>query len=1547
QMTFAHWANVAAQKFDYTIDPTLTFSNELNKQRTADSAAALYFDLGTIPAGGEKSFSTFYGVTANLKNRDNQVLINTTAPAKLQFNESRTAYIGSGGAADNLIRINSTVSNPILQGVNYKKLAVVVYAIGFTTQRQTDGGTWIPYNNNDPLYTDIVDFAAGQNLTTFFDFKFEPRDNHELGSFVTRVYNMDPAVNELGVYAEDYELGETTNYIFIPAKDPSLPSITLHGMEPSISYNDERRFLTVSGAGMSFFANGLQAIELRGENQNYSVPTDNLTIAADTKSVSVLLEDYMAPGPYQLCFLWDGNQPDDVPNLFTSSAMRVHMTSDESYRSDKYGILTVQRDTGAKYKIVPYKDEADFAGADGRNDATGYDPEDLIFTFRGELIKDKTENLYRMAGKDKDININHILNYRGSDFVVTQSASGTVEVLMNGKLTTIGANTTVRSGSAAFKLNAGTNYVVPEYDSRGTIVEGDSLGANEEYIELMWNNAVDALQTIGGFLIDLKYGLMGKIQDANNPGKTYDIISFGGGLDLSFMTPGGAKTARENKTKDASWDLSDINGNSGLEPWRQPEASEKAPTTEAVHQLEAGATVHDVLYGQNGKKTGHIGINMDAHLQLPQIVSFLPARMSGDLSINTIGGYRVGIEGEADAANFSLAFALVIKSNPSGAPIPDKLFFSIGGFEPGINVDSLGIFWVTGGGGGFDNLYDTIYGTDGIPPFKLLLNVQFDIFKIMTGAADLELSLRAFSIRLSDVSLKMIKNARFLDGGGVSATWYPNFDLSVYANVNFLQVFKGNFSLVANEKLFEMMIRVALSLPADIPLVGGMEVASAELGGGTEKLWGSVALLGFVKVGFVYWWDSGDLKITSSGASSRTLMAFRAMTAPTPVGTDPETGETRYVSVGGNLVYITGNVPDQSLTKGQFAALKSSAPPSAPSMQRTRGLVPTNIISNPEQSSHVITFGEPSGDYILTVSRADGQALSPDFAGVAKMWNNGAAYPLSFYQKPNLIAGLGTGEELTDAEKAAIGAAAANANVNVVGNVAYIVIPKAKQTNPQFLLEFADGGAYDVGAVLASPISELTGQTAVADGGRLKVDWTGEALDTATVSVSISDVPDADGILLAKDIPAKNLSAEIALPDTVASGNYTVRLTLIDEGTCYASYNVGGAVSITDAKAPTAPASASLVNAGNDKLRVMIADDFAKDKLEGYYVDVYEDGLLKEAAVYYSKEQAAGGQILIGGRYDVPETEEYIEGGETKYRQKTDESGAGLYRTIGFTPGRQYSVKVRAGASETTDEGDVYHYSAYVMSSAEALVGATPPTLAVTASGAVAGIEGADFGLASGTNSFILSANEPVKGTLTVDGASGATYTFDGGYQTEWQQELALPDGLHTLEFDAADAEGNRSIFQTTVSVDTAAPSLMLESPINGGVFTGGEILIKGAPEQDARYTFLLDGAVVGEADRDMSAYFENGILTYALPISGGASRHTLEITAKDAVGNSVTKRMEVTDDNLPEITRVELHQDGKPISVDKILLNKAGDTVHLRLMGITGSGGAIDLTDA
>ena len=135
--------------------------------------------------------------------------------------------------------------------------------MGLTTQRQSDDGSWTTYDNTNPLVTEIEDFKPGRSLPTYFDFQFTPQEEPQLGSFVTKVYNFDPAVNELGVYAEDFCIATTENSIFIPGKDPDMPVVSVLGVQPEILYNEGGRYLTIAGKGMSFLKHaGFRGLEL-------------------------------------------------------------------------------------------------------------------------------------------------------------------------------------------------------------------------------------------------------------------------------------------------------------------------------------------------------------------------------------------------------------------------------------------------------------------------------------------------------------------------------------------------------------------------------------------------------------------------------------------------------------------------------------------------------------------------------------------------------------------------------------------------------------------------------------------------------------------------------------------------------------------------------------------------------------------------------------------------------------------------------------------------------------------------------------------------------------------------------------------------------------------------------------------------------------------------------------------------------------------------------------------------------------------------------------
>jgi hypothetical protein len=911
----------------------------------------------------------------------------------------------------------------------------------------------------------------------------------------------------------------------------------------------------------------------------------------------------------------------------------------------------------------------------------------------------------------------------------------------------------------------------------------------------------------------------------------------------------------------------------------------------------------------------------------------LPNKIEADLGINTIGGYQVGFDGKVKTATMEMQLSLVIKSNPSGAPIPDKLYFTIGGFEPGFNVDGAGVLWITGGGGGFDKLYDTIYGKDGIPPLTLLLHVEFDVTKILSGSADLELSLRSISISFDDLSLKKLKDAKFIDGGLAAIGWYPNFSLNLRAGVTYMQIFKGSMQITAGagggtKAFFEFVLRVSLTLPKVIPVVGGMQIASAELGGGTEKVWGNIILLEIVKVGFVYYWG-GDVEFTAGNAGGtesmgmapnappllladagerRSFALYKAMTSPKEIGADPETGESQFISVGSNLSFVAG-----SKVAADFADMAAQAMQPAGRM-RALAATPTQIYANEQRTIHLVHFGD-ADDYILTVSSAGGEELTGGYLKEhMTVKQNGSPYPLEYYTAP--------GAGATDTEKEN---ALKTANVNIAGGVAYIVIPRTDlTTNKNFLIEFNDNKAYDVGAIYVAPISELKTCSSSLSDHTLNVSWTGKNIsDTAKIIVSISDIEGQDGVILnTVDIPAKYTEAEgsavLTIPGETAGGEYYVTLTLSDEEKCFEKYEADS-VTVTNSQAPAAPVSVVLSNAGNDKLKADITPADPSDaRFKGYFIDVYEEGALADAGLYFDKDA----DILIGGRYDVP-----VMGDDGK--------PAGQSATVGYTPGKSYSVKVRAGNIEDPDpdlDGDeVYRCSPYVNSEAVVLEEATPPELSIT------------YDLTAGN--AIITSDVAVTGELYINGniEDGKWYKFDTP-ATRMIRLLNLPDGEHILEFHAVDVDGDRAIVQQIVIIDTTPPTLMLEAPISGDIFSGNIIPVRGAADSDAAYTFKLNGE---EALPLESNIFSGGLLSCTLPLGSAAnsSKVDLEITAEDAAGNTATKLVKLTNASMADINSIAIYKGASPGAEGQISMNKA-ETAELRLMGSTREGARIDITD-
>ncbi len=116
----------------------------------------------------------------------------------------------------------------------------------------------------------------------------------------------------------------------------------------------------------------------------------------------------------------------------------------------------------------------------------------------------------------------------------------------------------------------------------------------------------------------------------------------------------------------------------------------------------------------------------------------------------------------------------------------------------------------------------------------------------------------------------------------------------------------------------------------------------------------------------------------------------------------------------------------------------------------------------------------------------------------------------------------------------------------------------------------------------------------------------------------------------------------------------------------------------------------------------------------------------------------------------------------------------------------------------------------------------------------------------------------------------------------------SLPDGIHILHLLAKDAAGNNFTADTTFTLDTAAPTLNIDTPIINSVGSGTARLIGSATDTGAGLAFTksaLDGAAFYTLTTNNKGHFDNALSATLL----ADGQHTLLIQATDIAGNQTS----------------------------------------------------------
>lgn len=1584
QTTFAHWNNLASTVFSYETDYDMTFTNPYNKSyQTADSAFALYFDMGEVAKNGSSVIGTNYGIFSNESvETEATVAINMVAPDVLEYaKDSNGKEDQSKYENDGKFSVKTYIEN--FGRSNYSKVKVLAYTTGgINPLNQSGEPTNSTYDN--PYFIEIAEFDASETIEYEWFFTMEPKAVGQYAKIHYKVYDVsDNVTQNTGAIMQENLLGEAETYILCPGSVEKIPAIKFTGTTPDTIYYTGIRTLYLTGDNFSMLANKseyklilsrVDGLEINGK-QSIEIPAENFEIDTTANKMTVLLTEEtpgeLPVGMYELTFDYTDASKEDI----SAPALRFQVSDSVKYRNDTYGYLAVIKTEDNDYYVKNYPSEEDYR-KDLDEFSGNINRDDVLLEFKGIFIKEKpvegdTKIVYTGVSQSKSDNImtlNDCLDIKDGTVTITEE-DGSVKVDFDAKLTTTGAGTHVWDGVCALtELESGTEYGLIVYDENGERT-GDEYGT--EAIALLWPSVGQGFQDVMGLLFEFKYGEFGTIKNETSNLNDQRVIAFGAALDLSFIIPGSINCTTVTPEADNTWSMVmqqsiDCGPDTIRSVNRQFKYNANTVNTDAKSHTEvsmnsdftetgtsmgddaeagdgdtrsASIQIDDILYGGE-----YIGINMAVALGIPGYLESMPG-MQAILSVNTIGDWSFGASGVCEFSTFYMEASIQIMSY-EGIPIPDELTFTIGGFVPGINVDGYGILWLQGGGGGITDLYDTIFLKSGIPPLKLLLEAQVSLMQIISARASLGLSLRGIDASISNGTL--VNFLPVLNFAGVSLQWYPEFYLSGSVNVSILDaILGGGYIVVEHDGFFEFFLRAALQIPGSIPIIGGINIADANLGANEDKIWGQVVALG-ASVGVTYFWG-GDIDWLSGSPVYPTYPELVGMEggfalAAYPVGVNTETGETLYVGVGTNLVRTASTMTEVGETENLTMLTTGTD-------EHT-----DELYTNVSATSHSVTMYENGCSKFLVIEwDAESEEAARQQADLItiKDTNN----------KPYALIKM-------DNAKTAEEQPGANANLTY----------DAENKKASLAVSFTDATAFDkvweistpVAAALVlydvAPLPALAEEeTSVAvSGTSATVTLKGDGLSAFTkVSfIATNKATSEEALIYYKESESGFADGEaiaFTMPESLGSGTYSLSIVARDDNATYYS-EATKEFTFTNPNQPTVPTIVNVEGAGDYKLAVTMDAGNQADSFDGYVFDAYklnaESGVYEPVAgvenVLYYKD---GNSLIYNedGTIAAPSgastTKPFTIGGHYESAYTDEETNEIRTLVAGFSEG-EYKLEVRrfklVEGGKALLCSDVASQTVNVKKpvKTEVAVYAILQEGAVTEERTLSLANGdsykQDFYNSNELSLVISSSTEKIKGSWELD---GGTREGTSGEITELTNEKSLyfgnlDEGTHSLSFIGVNEYGDATAVTYRFTVDTQGPRLLLSEPLNGSLFDyqTGTVTISGVTDKDALLT-VIDNDTEKTIIENVPMSTDGAAGTILIDADGGFTtditldtsvlNHNLTIRVADNLGNATEKEVLVVSDGLGSIEKLMIYAGDRDITNIKIM---AGTQYNLKL---------------
>ena len=1587
KVAFGHWSHLASTLFDFTPVETLDFTNTRSEYMTADSAYALYFNLGNVAAGGSTSLNTYYGVFSNHKTpASDSVAVNLTAPVRLKLNDDKSNFVLESGVKGSA-HFAVTVDFTNIAGEGAQDLSNVVLAVRSSRNLRslTDDGTVTTsqnYETTDPFTIPYAELKVGESKTKTLYFQARPSTDAAYERITVGVYKPDAN----GQLSETNKLGERMAYVLLPGSDGDVPKVSFAAMTPKIIYTEGTRHLFVTVTNPDLLGTG-DISSRRWSLKAYSedgkvvkdIPHENITIKDGIMDVALTENIHLSEGGWYLQLEWtDAAVSADIvtadKKLQTAPELHFTVSADKKYKNDAYGVLAVverKSDSYYSHEIVSFKDEAAYQSfvkdkvADNGKD----NYEEILLTFKGEFtkktVKDKdhyiaasTKNL--VNGKhevDNPIVINGCMDFEGGSLEVYYDTANAICTEFDGELYTNTERTSIWKGKAILtKIEMGTNYSLIPYNENGERGSYEPYGSGERKlntdaaqnftdkpITLIWPSAAGIGQTLSGMIFKLAYAQLGIMYETENQSNKIEktigcVVSFTAALDLTFASGKVDENAAEpptywSKLQELWSSYNELQSGSLYQYAYNSGKFERALDWSEIDEsggedneknIKGSVMVRDVLFGCG---EGFIGVNFEVGVAIKNYISGLP-EIEGTIAVSTINDWAFGVDGKIKLANFTVEAKVSFKSK-NNIPIPDELYVFVSGFEPGLNIDGCGVIWLTGAGGGIKNIYDTIFMTQAVPPLKLLLSVSFDVVKVLTcEKATLSLGLTGISLQAENIGIKKIESLKAIEKMGLSLEWYPGIDLRANIVVNLFDgiVYGGGYIVLLSPDYKDVFFEMFARAQLRVP--GSVPIVGGMTLAGIDLGISTEKVWGaldvlFITLGVTYYWGEGSVDFSKGSKSNPTFPDLLGYD-DLPVYYDAERDQTLYARVGTNTQIMATNLPND----GGLTLMATGA-----ELHCTEGNSKTAYWFNLGQRQN-------EADAIVQITfDANDMTDAKTKAAAIKVGSS--------------VGGNDYGLKLFDTTKDQHASENQGANANLSYDAAAkkatyaFTATNAAQYNKQWYMSTPEGS--DVILYNVSEVPKVTAVNGTVNGGNLDLNWSGSALseldqisfylcssndpENTDPGYRVDEVNDTATLGTAK---AKSLT----IPADVPSGSYYIRAVYSKSDEVNGVAFSGSTVHWTNSNTPGA-ASFTAKAAGNLQYELTIPQGANTD---GYLVTVYNaDGTVTDFQQVSYDAAASGSTVIhVGGRYTAMDAD-------------------GNTQEFGLTGGRTYTIGVTPYKKVISGSGETAVYGAEVKETC-ALPEMVTPTVTFSADKAVQSRTETQQDKAGNTytakksvytsNALTLTAkvSEAVTGTWKLDSAESST-PFSSTASISIPL-TSLTEGEHTLTLEGAAADGDSFAATYTFTVDTLPPQLLLSSPVNGSFFgKDGTLTVTGVTDADARFTLISNGTPICKGKALTSSEFNpvDGTFSFsvALPDPNSASQHDLTITVADDVGNATAPQsVTVSHGGLADLVSLEVMVNGQAYSSGNLPVPAAGlQNVPLTLVGVTSNSTKFNLT--